>query len=315
MHCTYSTDIWNCPPSTPRHFPWKRPVKLVDLPCQFLDLPCQFSARCHDVLASWWLNGGIKAWSTEACFGDSDLATLWSFAWCLDVKQLFSFPPVGTLQKCLLWFWQSFRYLNLTFAAQLSRQRFSFFRDLNGFNGWLPKLKQLVADGWTVLQLFCELCHGFRAVLFLYRMRQRPLLVSSQESCRYQVNRVQVYQVLSFRSPQVAMVALTAWRGWIDLHRDQMGHWNFNHRNWRMECVEFLLGKQHPFVLGTPYLVVYTRWDCKWMDESIFWDFFGKSTRNWDLLWQNWDLLPLLAQIQVTRKNSLLHCGQLYVCL
>jgi hypothetical protein len=40
-----------------------------------------------------------------------------------------------------------------------------------------------------------------------------------------------------------------------------------------MECVEFLLGKQHPFVLGTPYLVVYTRWDCKWMDESIFWDF------------------------------------------
>jgi hypothetical protein len=82
-----------------------------------------------------------------------------------------------------------------------------------------------------------------------------------------------------------------------------------------MECVEFLLGKQHPFVLGTPYLVVYTRWDCKWMDESIFWDFFGKSTRNWDLLWQNWDLLPLLAQIQVTRKNSLLHCGQLYVWL
>ena len=40
------------PPSTPRHFPWKRPVKLVDLPCQFLDLPCQFSARCHDLLAS-----------------------------------------------------------------------------------------------------------------------------------------------------------------------------------------------------------------------------------------------------------------------
>jgi len=37
-----------------------------------------------------------------------------------------------------------------------------------------------------------------------------------------------------------------------------------------MECVEFLLGKQHPFVLGTPYLVVYTRWDCKWMmDESM----------------------------------------------